>query len=376
MQPVTFATRTLLFLLICAASNAYGATLYGKVVEVPEGNVVAVENGGSVFKVRLVTIKPPKGKHPLREVARKHLWDLTHDKFVSVKPLGLEGPVVTGFVFYEGNDVGMQMIRDGAAWYDGSYASRMDASASSLYVQSEQAARDEKRGVWDESISVAAPVFVGEEKVAAQQPAPRTQRPAPQRPQLKSELGAEKARRLNDAGYLLIKQKQYGAAYPLVAQAAQLDPANADAHKNLCIIFNVAERLEESLAQCVEAIRLKPDFDKAYQVAGQTLHLMGRKEEALIAYRRAIRLNPQYAKAHNNLGILLLDMGRYKESVVSFLRAEELGFEEPQGLNLNLGVALYKLGRKQEARARWQRVLTMTGDEEAVMSAQRNLRLP
>jgi tetratricopeptide (TPR) repeat protein len=377
MGHFTSATRILLFLLICAASNAYGAVLYGKVVEVPEGDLISVQYGGTVFKVRLVTITPPKGEHPLREVARKHLWDLTHDRDVLVKPLGLEGAIITGFVFYAGNDVGIQMVRDGAAWYDDSYASRMDASARSLYEQSEQAARDEKRGVWDGSV-VAVEGRAGglEENVAVQPTAPQVQRPALQRPQIKPQSAVEKAKQLNDAGYVLIKQNQYGAAYPLIAQAAQLDPTNADAHKNLCIIFSVSKRLEESLAQCVEAIKLRPDFDKAYQVAGHTLHLMGRKDEALQAYRQAIRLNPRYAKAHHNLGCLLFDMGRYKESVVSFLRAEELGFEEPPRLNVNLGMALYRLGRKQEARARWRRVLTMAGDEEAVMLAQGNLRLP
>lgn len=376
MRHLTSATLLLLFLLTCAASDAYAADLYGKVVEVPAANIIAVRNGNTVFRVRLVTVKPPRGQHPLKEVARKHLSDLIYDKSVSVRPLGLEADTLTGFVFHEGNDVGVQMVRDGAAWYDAAYASRMDESARSLYEQSQQAARGERRGVWDgPAVMADGQPLGGERKVSAQQPAPRAQSPAPQRPGLKPESAAEKAARLNDAGYSLMKQRQYGAAFPLVAQAALLDPSNADARKNLCAIFYEARRLEESLAQCAEAIRLRPDFDKAYLNAGLTLHLMGRKEEALRSYRQAIRINPRYAKAHHNLGFLLFDMGRYQESVASYLRAEEFGFEEQVRLDINLGLALYRFGRKQEARTRWRRVLT-TGDKEDVALAEYNLRLP
>src|SRR2546423_5123527 len=116
MKSFASITLPILFLLLCMSSNVYAAVLHGKVIEVPEGNLLTLQDGDRVIKVRLVTITPPKKEHPLAEVARKHLSDLTQDKFVTVNPIGLERDgSVTGFVFYEGNDVGVQMVRDGAA---------------------------------------------------------------------------------------------------------------------------------------------------------------------------------------------------------------------------------------------------------------------
>jgi hypothetical protein len=55
-------------------------------------------------------------------------------------------------VFLNGIDIGSQMLRDGAAWYDRATDYELTQSDRDLYTQCEQAARAEKRGLWhDES---------------------------------------------------------------------------------------------------------------------------------------------------------------------------------------------------------------------------------
>lgn len=266
MKYFASTTRIFLFLILCTAADAGAAVLQGKVTEATEANVLTVQDGNRFYKIRLITITPPKGRHPLAEVARQHLADLTRDKFVTVKPVGLEQDgTVTGFVFYEGNDVGVQMVRDGAAWYDGSQGGRLNESARLVYEQSEQAARNEKRGVWQESLTArAAAAGSREKKIAAPRPSPRPH-PAAARgaARAKTLSPAEKAGQLDAAAYYLIKRRQEGAALPLLMQAVQLDPANADVHKNLCIVFSVTPQLGEALARGFQGLPAGPPAQPA-----------------------------------------------------------------------------------------------------------------
>jgi hypothetical protein len=58
-------------------------------------------------------------------------------------------------VFLNGVDVGSQMLRDGAAWYDRSREYTLSTSDRELYERCEQLARGEKRGLWQDSAAVA-----------------------------------------------------------------------------------------------------------------------------------------------------------------------------------------------------------------------------
>jgi tetratricopeptide (TPR) repeat protein len=59
----------------------------------------------------------------------------------------------------------------------------------------------------------------------------------------------------------------------------------------------------------LQAIKLKPDFVKAYNSLGTAYNKLGRYPEAIENYRQAIRLNPGYVTAHYNLGQTYLAAG-------------------------------------------------------------------
>jgi hypothetical protein len=98
------------------------------------------------------------------DVAKQHLKDLIFDKLVSVEysGIGSNGSLV-GRVLINGTDVGAQMIRDGVAWCDPTYDSRLTEADRNVYLQSEQAARNEKRGLWQADHPVAPWEFVKNE---------------------------------------------------------------------------------------------------------------------------------------------------------------------------------------------------------------------
>ena len=60
-------------------------------------------------------------------------------------------------------------------------------------------------------------------------------------------------------------------------------------------------QLEEAIAACRQAIRIKPDYAEAHNNLGNALKDIGQLDEAVAAHRQAIRLKPDYAAAHSNL---------------------------------------------------------------------------
>ena len=56
------------------------------------------------------------------------------------------------------------------------------------------------------------------------------------------------------------------------------------------------------------AIKLKPDFAKAYSNLGIALVAEGKNEEAISHFKMAIELNPDFAAAQKNLETVLRSM--------------------------------------------------------------------
>ena len=148
--------------VLCDAVSA--ASLFGKVIEVNSGDVITVFNLNRPVRVRLLGVDAPEMNQAFGEVARKHLSDLVYDKPVIVEYSGIGADSsLTGRVLLNNADVGAQMIRDGAAWVDVNSSSRLNATDREVYQQSELAARNERRGLWQAENPVAPWEFVKNE---------------------------------------------------------------------------------------------------------------------------------------------------------------------------------------------------------------------
>ena len=150
--------RTLVLFILtlaCGVASASASVLQGRVVEVHDGRTMTVENTGRLIKVALKAAEAPEPDQPYGNVARRHLASLVLNRQATIEYTGL-GPeaILIGRVVCEGRDVGLQMIRDGVAWFDHSYEANLGQSERNLYAESERAARDERRGIWQD----AAPV--------------------------------------------------------------------------------------------------------------------------------------------------------------------------------------------------------------------------
>jgi tetratricopeptide (TPR) repeat protein len=153
-------------------------------------------------------------------------------------------------------------------------------------------------------------------------------------------------------------QGQGKEALPALEKAAELLPADAEAHSNLGSALRRTGRLAEAEACYRCSIELEPGRAEVWSNLGNVLRDCGRFEEATAAHRRCLEIKPDYAEGHNNLGSVLLDMGRLDEALLEFRRAVELrpGFALAHS---NLGNVLLQKNRSEEAERSCRRALEL-----------------
>lgn len=150
-----------LLLLLFLSTGVEAATLFGRVIEINDGDVITVFNLNRPVRVKLLAVDAPEAGQAFGDIARKHLSDLVYDKSVSVEYWGIAADnSLVGRVMLNSTDIGAQMIRDGVAWFDPSNQDRLSIADREVYQQSEQAARNERRGLWQAENPVAPWEFV------------------------------------------------------------------------------------------------------------------------------------------------------------------------------------------------------------------------
>jgi Tfp pilus assembly protein PilF len=147
------------------------------------------------------------------------------------------------------------------------------------------------------------------------------------------------------------------AAEPLYQAALQADPAHADAHNNLGIIFFGKGQLDEAAACFRGALQHNPGYTNAYNNLGSVLKTQGRFAEAIQCFEHALRLQPTYrdarinlAGALNNLGNAYKDNGRLTDAIACYRQAIHCNSLLPDAHN-NLGIALVEQDQLEEAVA-------------------------
>ena len=156
----------LLLVVLISCTSVHAASLYGKVIEVNSGDVITIFNLNRPVRVKLLGVDAPEINQEFGDVAKKHLSDLVFDKAVLVHYSGISSDSsLTGRVLLNNADIGAQMIRDGAAWVDPNTSDRLGAMDRDVYQQSEQAARSERRGLWQKGNPTAPWEFVKAESL-------------------------------------------------------------------------------------------------------------------------------------------------------------------------------------------------------------------
>jgi tetratricopeptide (TPR) repeat protein len=102
---------------------------------------------------------------------------------------------------------------------------------------------------------------------------------------------------LNDMGYDLAAMHQYDQAIPYLKRYAEVEPNHPNPHDTLAEILQKAGRLEESLAEYREALKLDPGFYPSQMGLGNDYALLGKQDRAREEYAKALPMRafaPQY----------------------------------------------------------------------------------
>ena len=163
--------------LSCFCADVNAASMFGKVIDVNSGDVITIVNFNRPVRVKLAGVDAPEVDQAFGDIAKKHLSDLIQDKSVVVEYSGIAADYsVVGRVLLNDADVGAQMIRDGAAWFDPNNLSSLNGKVREIYRQSEQAARGERRGLWQAENPTAPWEFVKARAVRAIAPDKKPER--------------------------------------------------------------------------------------------------------------------------------------------------------------------------------------------------------
>ena len=133
-------------------------------------------------------------------------------------------------------------------------------------------------------------------------------------------------------------------------------------HFNLGYVLRAQGRLDEAIAEYRAAIRLKPDFSKAFCNLGEILcSVESNQDEGRAALLEAIRLEPDDAFAHYNLASSLRMTGRLDEAAAEYRDSIRL---EPRlaTAHYGLGSVLNLRGRAGEAMAEYRETLRLKPD--------------
>ena len=116
-----------------------------------------------------------------------------------------------------------------------------------------------------------------------------------------------------------------------------------------------AKKYKGAIKDYDEAIKINPEFFRAYNNRGiakanlgRYEGALGRYEEAIEDFNKAIEINPQYANAYNNRGVSKGKLERYEEAIEDHDKAIEINPQYAYAYN-SRGNAKGKLERYEEA---------------------------
>ena len=84
-------------------------------------------------------------------------------------------------------------------------------------------------------------------------------------------------------------------------KAAEINPNDAEAHKNVARVLAGCGRFDEAIAYLQQALKIRPDYAEAHNDLGNALAGQGKVAEAVVQWREAVHLEPNQIVCINEL---------------------------------------------------------------------------
>jgi tetratricopeptide (TPR) repeat protein len=147
-------------------------------------------------------------------------------------------------------------------------------------------------------------------------------------------------------------------------QAIKLKPDYEEAWNNLGCIYSDSGRTADAIAALQQAIKLEPGDAVAWYNLGVVYNDSKRTGDAIAAYQQAIKLKPDYPSAWYNQGGVYAKVGRITDAIAAYQQAIKLKPDDAMTL-VNLGSAYHDAGRFSDAIAAYQRAIKLEPNDAA-----------
>ena len=138
-------------------SLAHAKIITGRVIKIADGDTLTVlDRLNRQHKVRLIGIDAPERKQPFSTISRQNLANLVFGKKVRVEWYKRDhyGRIL-GKVLRDGQDINLEQLKAGLAWYYKRYQGDQLRGDRSLYAKAEKHASFSGIGLWSDSSPVA-----------------------------------------------------------------------------------------------------------------------------------------------------------------------------------------------------------------------------
>jgi Flp pilus assembly protein TadD len=154
--------------------------------------------------------------------------------------------------------------------------------------------------------------------------------------------------------------------------ALEFNPALAEAHSNLGLIYNQQHNYAQALAEFRKALAINPRDAITYNGIGAALRAEKDLQGAIKNWQTAVTLDAKLATAHYNLGTAYEIQKEYDKAITSYNSAVKNDYR--------LGEAYYRMGlimerkrRPDDAATQFQEALKVSGDSEYSEDARQRL---
>jgi len=165
---------------------------------------------------------------------------------------------------------------------------------------------------------------------------------------------------LAQLGQALVEAGYFEDGIRTLRQAAERQSTDPDVWNYLGFAYWRTDRFQPALEAFQRALRLTDADPLIYNNLGNLYMSMKRYADAEQAFRKALQLDPGLAAAYNGYAAARLAQGAWEEAYQAWQKA--LAADPDYAMaHYNLGVELYRRGRKQEARTHLLRYLELMG---------------
>jgi protein O-mannosyl-transferase len=175
----------------------------------------------------------------------------------------------------------------------------------------------------------------------------------------------------NNLAQTLFQSGRFDEAIAECQEALKIKPDFAAAHNNLGAALVENQRggdgahwqngdLDEAIAHYRTALQIKPDFAQAWGNLGTALLLKGQVDEAIAHYQKALEIDPNYAEARYSLGNAFVAERKYSEAIADYEAAVRIRPDYFEA-HYNLGRVLATIGKTGEALKEFNEALRING---------------